>query len=397
MEETKYLIIGNGIAGLAAIREIRKKDKEGKIKVVSSEDMLTYYRTKLTEYMAKDFEDEELLVAKEEWYRDNDIELHLSKIVEKIDTENNKVVLDDSREIEYEKLLVATGSKPFIPPITGKFKKGVFAIRTLKDLKHMKQYLKDLEKVTVIGCGLLGLEAAWSLKELGKEVNIVEFAPYLLPRQLDEEISQKLKEKLEDNGFNIYLGTQTEEVLGDGKVEALRLDGGREIEAEAVIISVGIRPNLDIIRGTNIEYGKGIIVDKNLKTNIDNVYAAGDVAEIDKMVWGLWTVGNEEGKIAGANMAGGNQEYVNPKIFTDLRIGDIKLFSAGRVDDSDRTYEYKSDNIHHKLFIKGGKIVGAILFGDLTKMNRARKAVLERTDVKDYLREDDDFAELKQK
>lgn len=395
MEKTKYLIIGNGIAGLAAIREIRKKDKEARIKIVSSEGVLTYYRTKLTEYISKDFEDEELLVAKEEWYADNNIELHLSKIVEEIDTDNNKIVLDDSQQIEYDKLLIATGSRPFVPPITGKFKEGVFALRTLKDLRYVQEYLKDLNKVTVIGGGLLGLEAAWSLKKLGKEVNIVEFAPYLLPRQLDEEVSQELKDKLESEGFNIYLGTQTEEILGDGKVEALQLNGDRKVDAEAVIVSVGIRPNLDLVRDTDIKYDKGILVDRHLKTSVDNIYAAGDVAEIDNMVLGLWTVGNAEGKIAGANMTGESQEYLHPKIFTDLQIGNVKLFSAGVIDDNDKTYEYKTDDVHHKLFVKDGKIVGAILFGDLAKMNKVRNAVLAQTEVDEYVKQDNDFTEVK--
>lgn len=395
MEMTKYVIIGNGIAGLAAIKEIRKKDKEGTIKVVTSEGVLTYYRTKLTEYISKDFEDEDLLVAKEEWYKENKIELYLNKIVEKIDTENNKLVLDDSHEIEYDKLLIATGSRPFIPPITGKFKEGVFALRDLKDIHYLQNYLKNLKKVTVIGGGLLGLEAAWSLKKLDKEVSIVEFAPYLLPRQVDREISEKLQRKLEEEGFKIYLDSQTEEILGQGKADGIRLNNDRKLDTEAIIISVGIRPNLDLVRDTDIKFDKGIIVDKNLKTNIENIYAAGDVAEIDKAVLGLWTVGNVEGKIAGANMTGDSLEYTNPNIFTNLQLGNVKLFSAGIINDSEKTYEYKTDDIHHKIFVKEGKIVGAILFGDLNKVNKIRNAVFANIDIEDYLKEDSSFIELK--
>lgn len=394
MEKIKYLVVGNGIASLAAIREIRKKDKEASIKVVSSEGVLTYYKTKLTEYISKDFKDEELLVAKEEWYKDNNIELHLNKIVEKIDTTNNKIVLDDSTEIEYEKLLIATGSRPFVPPITGKFKEGVFALRTLKDLRHVKNYLKDLNKITVIGGGLLGLEAAWSLKKLGKEVSIVEFAPYLLPKQIDKEISKKLQMKLEEEGFNIYLDSRTEEILGEVKVDSIRLNGDRVLDTEAILISVGIRPNLDLVRDTNIKYDKGILVDKYLKTNIDNVYAAGDVAEIDKMILGLWTVSNAEGKVAGANMTGEKEEYTKPSIFTNLQIGDVKLFSAGTINDSDRVYEYKTENTHQKVFVKEGKIIGAILFGDLGKINKIRTAVVSNTNIEEYLKGDDSFTEV---
>ncbi len=395
MEMTNYVIIGNGIAGLSAIKEIRKKDKESTIKVVTSEGVLTYYRTKLTEYIAKDFKDEDLLVSKEEWYRENKIEVYLNKIVEKIDTENKKLLLDDRQEIKYDKLLIATGSRPFVPPITGKFKEGVFALRSLKDIHYLQNYLKNLKKVTVIGGGLLGLEAAWSLKKLGKEVSIVEFAPYLLPRQVDREISEKLQRKLEEEGFNIYLDSQTEEILGQGKADGIRLNNDRKLDTEAIIISVGIRPNLDLVRDTDIKFDKGIIVDKNLKTSVDNIYAAGDVVEIDKTILGLWTVGNAEGKVAGANMTGEGLEYTNPNIFTNLQIGNVKLFSAGIINDSEKTYEYKSEDVHHKIFVKGGKIVAAILFGDLSKVNKIRNAVFTNTGIEDYLKEDNSFIELK--
>ncbi len=391
MEKTKYLIIGNGIAGLSAIREIIKKDKEAQITLVSSEGTLTYYRTKLTEYISKDFNDQDLLVAKEEWYKENKINLLLNKIVEKIDIENNIVVLDDSKKIKYEKLLIATGSRAFVPPITGKFKEGVFALRSLKDLHYVKDYLKNLKKVTVIGGGLLGLEAAWSLKKLGKEVSIVEFFPYLLPKQLDKEISEKLQSSLEKEGFKMYLDSQTEEILGSGRADGIRLSGERLLETDAILISAGIRPNLDLIRDTEIKYDKGIIVDKHLKTNIDNIYAAGDVVEIDKMILGLWTVSNAEGKVAGANMTGDNQEYVKPSIFTNLQMGDIKLFSAGIIDDFDKVYEYKTADIHHKIFVKDKKMVGAILFGELSKMNNIRNAVVLNTQIDDYLKDDDSF------
>ncbi|MEY8416376.1 FAD-dependent oxidoreductase [Tissierella praeacuta] len=393
MDKAKYLIIGNGIAGLAAAREIRAHDEKGTIIMISSESTLTYYRVKLTEYMSKEFTDEELLVSKENWYQDKNIKVILRKLVEDIDITNNKVRLDDGQEISYEKLLIATGSRPFIPPINGKYKEGLFALRTLKDLHYIKEYLKSCNDVSLIGGGLLGLEAAWALKELDKKVNIIEFAPYLLPRQLDKEISDKLEKKLSEHGFKIYLSSQAEEILGDGAVTGIRLNGERKLESEAVLVSSGIRPNLDLVRDTEIEYNRGIIVDKHLKTNIDNIYAAGDVVEIDGMVLGLWTAGNEQGKIAGANMAGKELEYNQPKIFTTLKIGNIELFSAGIIDDFDRVHEYKDDerDIHHKLFTRDNKIVGAILFGDLKEMNTIRNAVISNTSIDEYIKKDSRF------
>lgn len=391
MERTKYLIIGNGIAGLAAIREILKKDKSSGITLVSSEGTLTYYRTKLTEYISKDFKDKDLLVTNEEWYKENKINLHLNKIVEKIDIANTIIVLDDSQKIQYEKLLIATGSRAFVPPIAGKFKEGVFALRSLKDLHYLKDYLQGVQKVTVVGGGLLGIETAWYLKKLGKEVSIVESFPYLLPKQLDKEISKKMQDGLEIEGFKMYLNSQVEEVLGNTRADGIKLNGDRIMETDAIIISAGIRPNLDLVRDTEIKYDKGIIVDKYLKTNIDNIYAAGDVVEIDKMIIGLWTVSNAEGKIAGANMAGDNQEYVNPSIFTNLQVEGLKLFSVGIIDDFDEVYEYKTNDIHHKIFVKDEKMMGSILFGELSKMNNIRNAVVLHTNINEFLKYDDSF------
>lgn len=396
MNKIKYLIIGNGIAGLAAAREIRKNDEVNSIMMISNEATLTYYRTKLTEYLSKDFLDEELLVSKENWYEDKNIDILLSKIVENIDTENNTVRLDDGKEIEYEKLLIGTGSRPFIPPITGKFKEGVFALRTIKDLHYIQKYLRKCKKVTVIGGGLLGLEAAWALKELDKEVSIVEFAPYLLPRQLDKEISKKLEEKLIEEGFEVYLDSQAEEILGEGKANGIKLNRNRDIATDAILISSGIRPNLDLVRDTSISYDKGIIVNEKLKTNIDNIYAAGDVVEINNMVLGLWTASNEQGKIAGGNMTGKDLEYVQPKIFTNLQIGGVKLFSAGVINDFHKVYEYKDkeNHIHHKIYTKEGKIQGVILFGDLKEMNNLRNAVVSKKNIDEYLKANNMFKEI---
>lgn len=387
MKNTKYLIIGNGIAGLSAAREISNNDKEGNVIMISSEPHLTYYRMKLTEGLEKNYTLLDLLVNKEDWYSKRNIELLLSKIVVKLDVENKMITLDDGLQITYEKLLIATGSRPFIPPINGKFKEGVFALRTFSDLQFIKEYISNKETITVIGGGLLGLEAAWSLKLLGKKVNVVEFAPYLLPRQLDEELGLKLGEMLSKEGINVYLPRSAEEIMGEGKATGIRIKGGEEILSDAILVSSGIRPNLDLVRDTPIAFDKGIYVDEHLQTNIKDIYAAGDVAEFNNVVVGLWTTGNEQGKIAGANIAGGDMKYKEPKPFSNLRLGNIQIFSAGNIVDFDKVLEYKdgSKDIHHKLYIKNEKMVGVILTGDLKEQNTLKKAVFNHDYLEDYL------------
>lgn len=384
---TKYVIIGNGIAGLSAAKEIRNIDKEGKITIISSEEFLTYYRVKLSHYISKTFEDSDLLVHNEEWYHKNNIEVILQKIVEIVDVENKQIKLDDSKIVEYDKLLLANGSRPFVPPIGGKFKNGVFALRTLRDLRHVKKYLSLCQNVTVIGGGLLGLEAAWAIKELGKKVNVVEFFPYLLPRQLDKELADIVSQKLKDNGLNLYFDTAAEEILGEIRAEGLRFKDGREIKTDAILFSAGIRPNLDLIRDTSIESDKGVKVDQFLRTNIKDVYAAGDIAETNGMVLGLWTAANEQGKIAGANMAGVTKEYKLPEPFTTLSIGNISLFSVGNIKDYTNILKYDEDDNHFRLFVTDNRLTGAILLGDTSKMVKVRKAVNNKIDISKHIKE----------
>lgn len=389
MEKIKYLIIGNGIAGLSAAKEIRKKDKVGSITMITNEPYLTYYRIKLTKYLAEDFKEQDLLVNKEQWYEENDVEVFLSKIVEKLDTDNNKILLDDGVELKYEKLLLATGSRSFIPPIEGNFKKGVLALRTIEDLNYVKDYIHNLNSVTIVGGGLLGLEAAWSLKKLGKKINIIELADSLLPKQLGEEMGDKLEKLLVKEGFNICTASTIEKIVGEDKTEAIRLSDDREIKTDAILFSVGIVPNLDIVRGTPLKLNRGILVDNHLKTNIDNIYAAGDVIEIDGNITGLWSSSYAEGINAGLNMLGKTTDHISPELFTTLELGDIKIFSVGDIEDTDSVYEYKNEeeSIHNKLFVRDKKLIGGILFGDIKDMGALKKAVGENTDIEIYLQD----------
>lgn len=383
----KYVIIGNGMAGLSAAKEIRNLDKNGSITIISSEEYLTYYRLKLSHYISKTFEDKELLIYKEDWYRKNNIEVILEKIVENIDTYKKQIKLDDGKIVTYDKLLLANGSKPFVPPITGKFKEGVFALRTLKDLKYIKNYFEKCEDITVIGGGLLGLEAAWAIKQLGKKVNVVEFFPYLLPRQLDKEMADIVSKKLSDSGLKLYFDTAAEEILGEVKAEGLKFKDGGQIKTDAILFSAGIRPNIDLVRETSIEFDKGVKVDSYLKTNIEDVYAAGDIAEVNGIVLGLWTAATEQGKIAGANMTGENKEYKIPEPFTTLSIGDISLFSIGNVKDYTEVLKHDEGENHFRLFVADNKLVGGILLGDISKMNSVKKAVNGNMDISDLIKE----------
>lgn len=380
-----YLIIGNGISGLSAAEEIRKNDSNGQILIVSDEHGLTYWRTRLSELIEKDYTDEEILVKKENWYKEKNIEVKLDTYIEKIDKENKKAIAKDGEEFEYEKLLIATGSHAFVPPIKNADAEGVFAIRSSDDLKHFKEYLAGKKKLIIIGGGILGLEAANSISHLGIDITIVEAFDYLLARQLDKDLSQKLEKSLNDMGMETLTGKFSEEILvKDGKVCGLRLTDGTEIEADAIMIQAGVRANIEVATNSGLATDRGILVGENLQVENEDIYAAGDVAQIGNFSIGLWTASMEMGKIAGANMAGDNKLYEQPKPFSTLMIGDIKLFSAGQnAGEGIEEVKVEDGNTIYKLFKNGDKYVGGILWGDIKYQMDVKKIVFEETDPKE--------------
>ena len=372
-----YLIIGNGIAGLSATEEIRKKDADAKILIVSDEKPSTYWRTRLSDLISKEFNDDDLYVKKEPWYSERKIDERLKTSVDKLDLDRNVAILSDGEEIEYKKALLATGAHPFVPPITNINSDGVFAIRTIDDLMNFKDYVNGKDKVIVIGGGILGLEAAYSAKLLGKKVTVIESFDYLLSRQLDQDLSNKLESTLNEMGITTYTGKNTSEILSkNGKVTGVKLADGSEIPADAVMVQAGVRSNIEVAKNSGLEVDRGIIVDDTLQTEKENIFAAGDCAQIGNFTIGLWTSSQEMGKIAGHNMTGSNECYEKPKPFSTLMIGDTKIFSAGITSGEgiEELSSEKDGNIY-KLFKMSGQYVGGILWGDIRYQNDVKDVV----------------------
>lgn len=380
-----YLIIGNGIAGLSATEEIRKKDENASILIVSEEKPSTYWRTRLSELICKDFEEEEIFVKKEPWYNEKHIEERLSTKVEKIDPEKRIAYLEDGEEIEFGKALIATGARAFVPPITNIDSKGVFAIRTVDDLRSFKEYVADKKEVVVIGGGILGLEAAFSAQKLGLNITVIESFDYLLARQLDRELSEKLEENLNNMGITTYTGKNTEEILTkDGAVCGVKLADGTEIPADAIMVQAGIRSNIKMAQESGLETDRGVMVNDHLETGHEGIFAAGDCAQIGQFTVGLWTSSQEMGKIAGHNMTGDSESYKQPKPFSTLMLGDIKLFSAGMNSGEGVTEEKKEiDGKIYKLFKKEDSYVGGILWGDIKYQNDVKNIVFNGANIEE--------------
>jgi len=380
---SNYLIIGNGVAGTTAAENIRKIDKKGNITMVTGEDLPFYYRIRLNEYISGEIEENDLVAKKEKWYRDQNINLELvTRIVGAKDKEK-ALITENNRTLSYDRLLIATGSHSFIPPIKGSEKKGVFSLRTIKDARDISAYARNIENVVLIGGGLLGLEAGNALRKLGKKVTVVEFFPRLLPRQLDVDGAKRLQGIMEEMGFSFRLGAKTEAITGGDQAGGVLLEDGETLSSEMVIISAGVRPNMELAKNLGLDHDKGIKVDEHLQTNRADIYAAGDVAEFEGMPYGIWPAAMEQGKIAGNNMAERDMVYEGTVMANTLKVVGVDLASAGNID-AENEFEsqvFTDENIYKKIVIENDKITGCIMLGDTKGFSIMTKAISERVDV----------------
>jgi nitrite reductase (NADH) large subunit len=380
---TDYLIAGNGVAGTTAAEAIRKADKNGSLTILTEEDLPFYYRIRLSEYLSGDISEEDLVAKKESWYRDQGIDLKLKTRVVDADPEEKTVALENGERISCDRLLIATGSHSFIPPIKGADKQGVFALRSVQDARDILSYGKALEDVVLIGGGLLGLEAGNALLKGGKRVMVVEFFPRLLPRQLDVEGAKRLQEMMEGMGFSFRLGAKTEAITGEDRVDGVRLEGGEALSTKMVIVSAGVRPNMVLAEAMDLKRDKGIQVNERMETSRDQVYTAGDVAEFNGNTYGIWPAATEQGRIAGENMVGGNSEYEGTTMSNTLKVAGVDLASAGNID-ADNELDARvaaGEGLNKKIVLDKGRIVGCIMLGDTKGFTKITRAIAEKKDI----------------
>ena len=361
----RYLIIGNGIAGVEAALNIRKIDKKGNITIITKSENLSYFRPRLIDYLANKVTFKEIIAKQKDFYEEKRIKNVFNTKITGIRLEAKNVIDSSGVTFKYDKLLLATGAKPFLPPIDGTDKKGVFTFRQKEDADNIKLFCKDKKDVVIVGGGLLGLEVANSLTILGKKVTIIEYFNQLLPRQLDEQGAEVLKTILERKGLSFKLGNITEKIDGKDKVERVILKSGEIVKTDAVIISAGVRPRLELAKDINVEINRGVKVNDYMETSIKDIYAAGDIAEHRETNYGLWIPSKEQGEIAGKNMAGEKIKYKGSSIETRLKVTGITLFSAGEFNAKDGEIKtLQEDNVFKKIIIKNKELYGAIILGD---------------------------------
>ncbi|MCY9234395.1 NADPH-nitrite reductase [Bacillus spizizenii] len=387
MGKKQLVLVGNGMAGVRAIEEILSVAKdEFQITIFGAEPHPNYNRILLSKVLQGDTDIKDITLNDWDWYEENNIQLYTNETVIKVDTENKTVITDADRIQPYDELILATGSVPFILPIPGADKKGVTAFRDIKDTDTMLAASKQYKKAAVIGGGLLGLEAARGLLNLGMDVSVIHLAPYLMERQLDATAGRLLQNELEKQGMAFLLEKQTEEIIGDGRVEGVRFKDGTSIEADLVVMAVGIRPNTALGAESGIPVNRGIIVNDYMQTEIPHIYAVGECAEHRGIAYGLVAPLYEQAKVLAKHICGiETKPYEGSVLSTQLKVSGVEVFSAGDFNESDEKKAIKvfdeQDGIYKKIVLRGNQIVGAVLFGDSSEGNRLFSMIQKEADI----------------
>ncbi len=372
MSKPRLVLIGNGMAGVRTVEELLKiKPDHYDITIFGAEPHPNYNRILLSPVLAGEMQIKDIILNELDWYAANNITLHTGKEVVRIDRVKRKVIAADGLEVPYDRLLIATGSTPFMLPIPGNDLPGVIGYRDIKDTDEMIATAARHKHAVVIGGGLLGLEAANGLKLRGMDVTVVHLGPWLLERQLDEVAGQMLQKSLEDKGLKFLLSTQTEALIQgeSGRVAAVRFKGGMQIPADLVVMAAGIRPNYALAEAAGIYCNRGVVVNDTMQTYDPKIYAVGECVSHRGIAYGLVAPLFEQAKVAANHLAGyGIGRYTGSVTSTKLKVTGIDLFSAGNFMGGEGTEEIVLNDpyggVYKKLVLKENKLVGGVMYGD---------------------------------
>lgn len=369
----KFVIIGGGVAAMTAANTIRQRNEVASITMISSESSYPYYRPSLSDLIVHDLADEEFNLNAKEWYSNHNIHLLLNSTVTTLNADERTLVLENGETIAYDKLILATGSSNFIPPIKNADALGVFSIKYKTDALALREYAQHKKSAVIIGGGVLGLEAADALQELGLKVTIVEVSDRLMKTQLDSDASNFIQHILSQRGIEIRTEAKVEEILtNDQTVVGVKL-ANETLNTDVVVISAGVRANTQLASQANLEVNRGIVVNDRMQTSNPNIYACGDVAEFEGISTNLWSPAIEQAKVAGSNAVGDSKTFQNVCEPLSLVAFDTEVFAVGKypnenldtfqtlVDKNPETGQFK------KLYFKDNQLIYGILFKDISK------------------------------
>ncbi|MBI3316442.1 MAG: NAD(P)/FAD-dependent oxidoreductase [Candidatus Omnitrophica bacterium] len=376
MEQKHLIVVGNGMAGIACVDQILKRKPNFRITVLSEESYYNYNRILLSSVLAGEKNLNEIYINSKEWYEQNEIMLCLEAKVIDVDPKNKVIHTADGRTFSYDLLLLATGSNPFIPPIEGVNKKGVFTFRNMADTENILAACKTSKHALVIGGGLLGLEAARGISNQKVPVTVVHLLDRLMDVQLDEVGGNFLKREIEKLGISILLNKNTTQILGEENVQGVLFKDGSQVETDMVVIACGIRPNVELGKKAGLEVNRGIVVNDMMETNDPSIFAVGECVEHRGKVYGLVAPLYDQGKVLAATMTGDKgMVYEGSVLATKLKIMGIELFSAGdfKADGPDKeiaAYQDQGLGIYKKIVFQHDRVIGTILIGDASDANK---------------------------
>jgi len=394
-----YLIIGSGVAGYNALKELLTLRPKAKIVMITSDRYYPYDRPPLSkDYLKGKIDKEMLFFEPEDFYKRDNLEVILKKKVEKIDTEDKVAILEDGDNISFNKALIATGGSPRKLGINGENLRGVHYLRTLDDADGIKSEISKGKNAVIIGGGFIGIEVASSLTMLGVRTTVIEVMPYIWSTFVDEKISNFIQKYFETKGVQFILNESVKEIEGDERVKAVVLNSGKKLNADFVVIAVGIKPNVEIAQQSSINVNNGIVVNEYLQTNHPDIYAAGDVANILDPISGKrrriehWNNAEYSGKLAARNMLGRNESYnFISSIWSD--IFDLHIESAGDTRDYDE-YVIRGKFQLEKpkfsvIYIKGGVVKGYLAINrnvkELVSLNKLVQKGVNVSNKRDML------------
>jgi nitrite reductase (NADH) large subunit len=366
------IVIGNGMAGMRTVEELHKLAPDlYDITVFGAEPYGNYNRILLSPVLAGEKTVDDIMLHTREWYERHGITLHAGDPVVHIDRKRRVVRAASGKEVRYDRLLLATGSKPFIIPVPGHELPGVIAFRDIHDVETMLAAARSHQHAVVIGGGLLGLEAANGLLRQGMSVTVVHVTDALMNQQLDKSAAQLLQKALEGKGLEFRLNAQTAEIIGTDRARAVRLQDGSEIPADLVVMTAGVRPNIALAKAAGLHCDRAIVVDDTLQTYDPRVYAVGECVQHRSATFGLVAPIWEQARVCGAHLAGsGHRRYVQQASPTRLKVTGIDLYSVGDFiggeDSEDLILRDARRGIYKRLVLKGGRLTGAVLYGDVS-------------------------------
>lgn len=396
----RYVIIGNSAAGSTAAVTLRRMDPDGEITIVTEEPYDAYSRPLISYYLKGKTTLEKSYLRTPSFYEENRITVLKNTKARKIDTATKTVFFENDGALDYDKLLLATGSVPFVPPIEGVGgKANVFGFLNFEHAEKIKEYAKPSHQAVVIGGGLIGLKAAEGLSKLCCKVTVIELADRLLPTILDKEAARIVGNHIEENGISFLLGTSIREAYpapGSDLVGQVMLTTGETLECDLLVLAVGVRPNTALAANAGIRIERGILTDEHLETSVPDIYAAGDctvstdLLDRQMKILALWPNAVEQGELAATAMAGGEAVFKGGFAMNAIDFFGMHIMTAGLINPTGEEYEVRiavHDRSYRKLVIREGTLVGYILIGDPDRTGIYTSLISEKTPL-DQLRKD---------